>query len=48
MTIEYIDMVWDILHDACKTFHIITVHSCLPEDEPSGSEHVVDIRKLKY
>jgi len=42
MTVQYIVMVWGILHDARKTFHTITVYLfiCLPEDEPLGLEHV--------
>jgi hypothetical protein len=33
--------------DACKTYDTVAVHNLLPQDEPSGSEHVEDIEKLK-
>ena len=32
--------------DACKTHNCI--YNRLPEDEPSGTKHVEDIKKLKY
>jgi len=30
--------------NACKTHDTIPVHTCLPEDEPSVSKHVEDIK----
>ena len=33
--------------NACKTYHTITIYNRPPEDEPSGSKCLEDIKKLK-
>jgi len=31
-----------------NTLYLICIYNLLPEDEPSGSKHVEDIKKLNY
>jgi hypothetical protein len=47
-SVRYPCTYWTAIRtDACKTYHTISVHNRLPEDEPSGSKLVEDIKKLK-